>query len=63
LNRWAAAPCGLRGAEFGGSCEIYTKVRRLSAQIITALGGVTKNIETNDLLERITKLVAAHAKP
>ena len=31
-----------------------------AAQIITALGGVAKIIETTDLLDRITKLEAAH---
>ena len=32
-----------------------------AAQIITALGGVAKIIETTDLLERVTKLEEAHA--
>ena len=34
-----------------------------AAQIITALGGVAKILETTDLMERIIKLEQAHAKP
>lgn len=34
-----------------------------AAQIITALGGVAKIIGTTDLLDRITKLEQAQAKP
>ena len=34
-----------------------------AAQIITALGAVAKIVETTDLLDRITKLEEAHAKP
>ena len=34
-----------------------------AAQIISALGGVAKIVETTDLLDRITALEAIHAKP